>query len=69
MSVAKVIELSSQSEKSFEHAIELGIRRASESVDELRNAWVKDMEVVVENGAPKLYRVSLKTTFEVNPKA
>lgn len=69
MSVAKVIELTSQSEKSFDHAIELGIRRASDSVDNLRNAWVKDMEVLVENGKPKMYRVNLKTTFEVKGDA
>lgn len=63
MSVAKVIEISAGSPKSFEDAITKGIERAAETVDDIRAAWVQKQEVVVENGAVSEYRVNLKVTF------
>lgn len=63
MSVAKVIEISSGSPKSFEDAIAKGIERATETVDDIRAAWVQKLDVVVENGAVSEYRVNLKVTF------
>ena len=63
MSVAKVIEISSESSKSFEDAIENGIRKAGETVADIRNAWVQDQEVTVKNGKVDGYRVKLKVTF------
>ena len=67
MSVAKVIELSAQSPKSFDDAIAQGIDRARKSLDGIQSVWVKDMEVLLEDGQPKQYRVHLKTTFELQP--
>lgn len=63
MSVAKIIEISAESEKSFEDAIAKGITRAGETVQGVRGAWVKDQEVTVENGKIAIYRVKLKVTF------
>ncbi len=63
MSVAKVIEISAESKKSFEDAIQRGVREASKSVKNIKNAWVKDQEVVVANGKVEKYRVALKVTF------
>ena len=63
MSVAKVIEMSSESPKSFEDAIVQGIAKASKSVHGIKSAWVKEQHVVVENGKVTLYRVDLKMTF------
>lgn len=63
MSVAKVIEISSSSEKSFEDAVRNGIKRTGETIDDVRSAWVKDQEVVVDDGTIKEYRVQLKVTF------
>ncbi len=63
MSVAKVIEISSESPKSFEDAIVQGIARASKTIHGIKSAWVKDQHVVVENGKVTLYRVDLKMTF------
>lgn len=68
MSVAKVIEITSQSDTSFDDAIAKGIKRASDSVDALQSAWVKDMEILVKDGKPATYRVHLKTTFLVKDK-
>ena len=66
MSVAKVIEVSSRSTESFEHAIEEGLNKAGESVHNIQNAWVKDQQVVVDNGSIAEYGVSLKITFLVD---
>ena len=65
MSVAKVIEISAESEKSLDDAIAHGIKKASKSVEGIRSAWVKDWEMMVKNGAVTGYRVKLKLTFEL----
>lgn len=62
-SVAKIIEITSQSTTSFQDAIEKGIARASQSLRNLRNAWVKDQEVLLKDGKISGYRVSMKLTF------
>ncbi len=64
-SIAKVIELSADSEKSFDHALQEGIKRASETLRNVRSVWIKDQEVLVENGVAKLYRLHLKVTFKL----
>ncbi len=63
MNVAKVIEISTESDVSFEAAIHSGIAKASESVHNIKSAWVKEQKVVVENGRVVKYRVDLKVTF------
>jgi len=63
MSVAKVIEVTSTSKKSFEDAINNGIARAAETVSGIQGAWVQDQKVVVSNGKVTEYRVSMKLTF------
>jgi dodecin len=68
MSVAKVIEISADSPKSFEDAIVQGIAKASKSVHGIKSAWVKEQHVVVENGKVTLYRVDLKVTFVLDDK-
>jgi hypothetical protein len=66
MSVAKIIEVTAESTKSFEDATAKGIARACESVQQVQGAWVKEMKVVVENGKIAAYRVDLKVTFVLN---
>lgn len=63
MAVAKVIELSSSSEQSFEDAITKGIEKASETVHGIRGAWVKEQKVDVSDGRITDYRVDLKVSF------
>ncbi len=63
MSVAKVIEISATSETSFEDAITHGIERASETLRNLRGAWVKEQKVEIENGKIARYVVHLLVTF------
>ncbi len=63
MAVAKVIEVSSESDVSFEDAIRTGIQKASDSVHGVKGAWVKEQKVIVSNGEICGYRVDLKVTF------
>jgi flavin-binding protein dodecin len=63
MSVAKVIEISSSSSKSFEDAVNQGIWRANDTLDEVMGAWIKDQKVVVSKGKIIEYRVVMNVTF------
>ena len=66
MSVAKVIEISSTSQQSFEDAIKRGITRATSSLRGVQSAWVKEQSVSIENGQINGYRVNLMITFILN---
>ena len=63
MSVAKIIELSAESPKSFEDSIQNGISRASKTIHGIKSAWVKEQHLVIDNGKVSLYRIDLKVTF------
>lgn len=65
MSIAKVVELTAESSTSFEDAIEKGIAKASDTLRNVKGAWVKEQKVVVEGGKITQYRVDLKITFVV----
>lgn len=63
MSVAKVIEISSESKTSFEDAISQGIEKASKTVHNIKSAWVQEQQVKIENNKVVAFRVDLKVTF------
>ncbi len=63
MAVAKISELSVSSKKSFEDAIESGIKRANETLDNIEGAWIQDLQVTCKNGKIDEYRAKLKVTF------
>jgi flavin-binding protein dodecin len=63
MSVAKVIEICSESSESFEDAIEAGIHQANKTLKNVRGAWVEGQKVEVKDGRVTAYRVHLKVTF------
>lgn len=63
MSVARVTEITAESNKSFEDAVQLGIARANKTLKNVRGAWVKDQKVTVKDGKIFEYRVNLKVTF------
>lgn len=65
MAVMKVLEILSESENSWEDATKKGIEKTSESVRNIRSAYVQDHSVTVSNGKVKSFRVNLKITFEV----
>lgn len=63
MSVAKVIEITSVSSKSFEDAIEQGVKRVARTMNQVEGAWVKEQKVHIEDGRITGYRVNLCVTF------
>jgi flavin-binding protein dodecin len=63
MSVAKVIELTSTSTKSFEDAIQKGIARANKTLKNVEGAWIKEQKVMVKDGKIVGYRVNMMVTF------
>jgi hypothetical protein len=65
MSVAKVIEVNATSSVSFQDAIERGIARVEETVENVKGAWVKEQKVEVENGKVSTYRVNMMVTFVI----
>ena len=63
MSVARVTELTASSKKSFEDALESGLRRATKTLKNVTAAWISSQEVMVKNGRINEYRVRMKVTF------
>lgn len=65
MSVAKVIEIIASSKVSFDDAIKQGLARATDTINDVTGAWVKDQKLTVSNGKITEYRVVMKVTFLV----
>jgi flavin-binding protein dodecin len=63
MSVAKVTEISSTSNESFEDAIRSGIKRASKTLKNVTGAWIQEQKIDIEKGRITSYRVNMKVTF------
>ena len=63
MSVARVTEISSTSEVSFEDAIKQGISRASKTLRNVKGAWIKEQQIDVEDERITRYRVNMLITF------
>ncbi|NNC78399.1 MAG: dodecin domain-containing protein [Woeseiaceae bacterium] len=63
MSVAKHVEITSASSKSFEDAIKKGIKKTAETVKNIEAAWIKEQKVVVKGDDVSEYRVTMKVTF------
>lgn len=64
--VLKVIEVLSESSKSYEEAIAIAVEETSKSVRHIRSAYVNEQSVTVKDGKVDKYRVNVKITFEVD---
>jgi flavin-binding protein dodecin len=69
MSVARVTEISAVSEQGFEDAIRQAIARATKTLRNVEGAWVKDMNVMIEDGNIVGYKVNLEVTFVLEDNA
>lgn len=73
MTVARVIEMSSTSEKSFEDAIQQGLARAHKTLRNVKSAWIKEQQIDLEGGNVSRYQVNMLVTFvlddttDINP--
>lgn len=66
MAVIKVIEIMSDSNKSWEDATAKGISKAAKTLKGIKSAHVQNQSVTVGNGGKiTSYRVNLKLSFEI----
>ena len=66
MSVAKIIEVNAASKTSMEDAVKVGLKKTSETVKNIKGAWVNEIKVVTDDGGNVTeWRVNLRITFVV----
>ena len=63
MSVARVVEISATNPESFEAAINEAVSRATSTLRNVEGCWVKDMNVMIDDGNIVGYKVNLAVTF------
>ncbi len=63
MTVAKTIEITSASKKSFDDAVRQGIAKAGESLSGITGAWVKDQSLKVSKDRITEFSVRMRVTF------
>ena len=63
MSIARITEISSTSQKSFEDAIQSAVTRATKTLRNVRGAWVKEQQIKIDDGKIVEYQVNLMITF------
>ncbi len=66
MAVLKVVEILSNSEKSWEEATKKAVKHASKTVKNIKSVYVKEQSAIVNNDEVTEFRVNLKITFEVS---
>ena len=66
MAIHKVIEVISQSEKSWEDAAQRAVTDAAKTLEQIKSIWIKNFEAVVKDNKIVEYRVNANLTFEVN---
>ena len=63
--VVKVIELLSESPKSWEDAAQSAVNEASKTLRNIRSIYIKEFTAAVDNDKVTSYRVNAKVTFEM----
>jgi flavin-binding protein dodecin len=64
MTIAKVIEVLAEGE-TIEEAIQTAVDEASETVRQIKQVYVKDIQALVDHNKVTKYRVNAKVTFLV----
>jgi flavin-binding protein dodecin len=65
MAVHKVIEVLSQSDKSWEDAADRAVKEAAKTVKGIRSIYIKNFQGDVQGNKIAQYRVNAKITFEI----
>lgn len=65
MSIAKTIEITATSKKSFDDALASGIAKAGQTVKGITGAWIADQEIDVTDGKITNYTVRMRVTFVI----
>lgn len=64
-SIAKVIEVIAESDKSWDDAAQNAVTEAAKTVDGIQEIWVSSMKAIVEKNRITRYRITAKITFLV----
>ncbi len=62
-SVAKVIEIIAESDKSWDDAAKSALTEASKTVEDIKEIWISGFKAIVEKQKIVRYRVTAKVTF------
>lgn len=62
-SIAKVIEVIAESDKSWDDAAENAVAEASKSVRNIKSLYVQEMSANVKDGKISKFRLNAKVTF------
>ncbi len=65
MAILKVIEILANSPTSWEDATKKAVKKAGNSVNNIKSAYVQSQSVTINKNKVKDFRVNLKITFEV----
>jgi flavin-binding protein dodecin len=65
MAIHKVIEVLSESDKSWEDAASRAVKDASKSVKGIKSVYIKNFQADVKENKIVQYRINAKITFEV----
>ena len=68
-SVYKVITLIGTSSESWERAAAAAVERAAQTLEDLRVAEVKELDMQLENGKVIAYRAKVKVSFKYREEA
>ncbi|MEP2668752.1 MAG: dodecin family protein [Cyclobacteriaceae bacterium] len=68
MKVLKVVELLSNSDKSWEDAANKAVKKASKSLHGISSINIQNMSARVENDKIVEYRINAKISFELDEK-
>jgi flavin-binding protein dodecin len=68
-SIAKVIQLIAESDKSWEDAAQNALSEAARTVEGIKELWISGMKALVENNRIVRYRVTVDVTFVVKPSS
>ncbi|HRQ63808.1 MAG TPA: dodecin family protein [Xanthomonadaceae bacterium] len=66
MAIAKIIEISSDSDTSFQDAIEQGVARAEQTLKNVKGAWIAEQKLNIDKGRITSYRVIMRVSFVVD---
>lgn len=65
MAVVKVIEILSESDKSWEDATKMAVSEAAKTVRNIQAVYIEGFQAIVENNEVVRYRVDAKVSFFV----
>lgn len=66
MSIVKVIEIMSNSTKSWEDAAQNAVNHAAKSLRNIKSLWIHEQSAVISNNKIIEYRVNVKLSFEID---